>query len=201
MTDRRFHRPTLFGPAALETRPGGTDPAERHAAAYASARVLVHRGRQTTDPEALRRLVELADTQGLEFIAEIWSDSPADSLPGALWRLYLLRDWIRLNPRTAAEEFDAGRRLAPVLEAVAGVAEPPGPDQVVDLADAIMRGVYAGDFAVALERAAAFARVVAVGRAVGPDEQNTTSAARLVKVAEQLESAALGWRRDTLLGM
>ncbi|MFV0458477.1 MAG: hypothetical protein ACK5MT_06885 [Actinomycetales bacterium] len=201
MTARRFHRPTLFGPLAMDTRPGGADPAERHEAAYATARVLVLRGREEgRHPEALQRLVELADSDGLEVLAELWSDAPADSLPGALWRVYLLRSWVRADPRRAATEFDEGRRSTPVLEAVAGVAEPPGPDQVLALADAVLHGVYDGDFAIALQRAAAFARVVAVGRArTGPEElPDTLSAARLVRLAENLEAAAASWRTGDL---
>lgn len=146
----------------------------------------------------------MADTHGLELLAELWADAPAVSLPGALWRLYLLRDWIHRNPHTAAREFDAGRFTAPVLEVVAGVGEPPGPDQVLDMANAVMRGVYSADLAVALERAAAFARVVAVGRLSGlddPDEHATSSSAALIRTAEQLEAAARGWRDGGLDGM
>ncbi len=196
---RRFHRPTLFGPAALDTRPGGPDPADRHAAAYAAARVLVLRGRANEDPEALRRLVELGDAHGLDLLAELWADAPADSLPGALWRVYLLRAWVRENPVLAAQEFDAGRQAAPVLEVVAGVGAPPGPTQVLELADAVLRGVYDGDFSVALERAAAFARVIAVGRVQGPhDRAEDLAAARLLNLAEHLEAAATAWRKGEL---
>ena len=50
-------------------------------------------------------------------------------------------------------------------EVVAGVVDPPGPDEVRRLADLVLRGVVQGDFADTLYRAAAFARVVAAGRA------------------------------------
>ncbi len=196
MSDRQYHRPTLFGPAAMDSRPGGDDPANQHSAAYQTALLLVTRGRDVDDPDALRRLVELADTEGLDLLAQLWADTPPDSLPGALWRVYLLRTWIRGNAGQVAADFDTGRRLSPVLEVVAGVAEPPGPDQVERLADAILHGVYDGDFAVALERAAAFTRIVAIGRAHRSEtEHDTHSAARLVRTAENLEAAAAGWRR------
>ena len=48
---------------------------------------------------------------------------------------------------------------------MAGVADPPGPDDVQRLADTVLRGVRVGDFADTLFRAAAFARVAAAGRA------------------------------------
>lgn len=165
--------------------------------AHTTARLLVEGGRTTNDEGALRRLITLAETEGVETLAEMWSGAGADTLPGALWRLYLLRTWVYRNPKQAAGEFDTGRRVTPVLEAVAGVAEPPGPDQVRDLTDAILAGVYTGDFGVALERAAAFSRIVAVGRAHGP-EHEAASAARMVRTAEQLEGAARAWRLGEL---
>ena len=54
--------------------------------------------------------VHLADTEGLDTLAELWSGPPADSLAGCLWRLYLLRSWVYADPLAAAREFDAGRR-------------------------------------------------------------------------------------------
>ena len=191
---RPFHRPTLFGPAAIDTLPGGLDPADRDEAAYATARLLVEGGRSGADPQAVERLVHLADEHGMDLLAEMWSQAPADSLPGALWRLYVLRSWAHRQPGTAAEEFDRGRAIAPVLEVVAGVGEPPGPEAVVELTDAILRGVYNGDFAVALERAAAFARVVAIGRASHPVASDEAMLGlRMVRIADNLESAARSW--------
>ncbi len=193
----------------MDTRPGGLDPAEREQAAHTTARLLVEGAREHDDPQTVRRLVELTDEHGIELLAHLWSDAPAESLAGALWRLYALRAWVHRDPSSASREFDVGRRVTPVLEVVAGVADPPGPQQVQDLVDAVLTGVYQGDFAVALERAAAFARIVAVGRAhepaASPDGDGTPdetgsvhSAARLVRTAEQLETAARHWRADEL---
>ena len=110
-------------------------------------------------------MVRLAESEGLDEIAELWAGSPADSLAGCLWRLYLLRAWVYADPATAAREFDAGRRHTPWHEVVAGVADPPGPAEVRHLADEVLRGIVVGEFADTLLRAAAFARVVAAGRA------------------------------------
>ena len=109
--------------------------------------------------------MRLAELEGLEGIAELWSGSPWDSLAGCLWRLYLLRAWVYADPAGAAREFDAGRHHTPVHEVVAGVTDPPGPDDVRALVDTVLRGVRVGDFADTLFRAAAFARVAAAGRA------------------------------------
>ena len=102
--------------------------------------------------------------------ALLWADRPADSLPGALWRLYALRAGIRRQSDLIARAFDAGRHRAPVYEAVAGVADPPGPVEVRAVADAVLAGAFTGDLGVALERAAAFCRVVSTGWALLADE-------------------------------
>ena len=95
------------------------------------------------------------------------------------------------TPAAAAREFDSGRRHTPVHEVVAGVVVPPGPDEVRRLTDLVLRGVVQGDFADTLYRAAAFARVVAAGRAHAESAyQADVSASRMLTMAEQLEHAA-----------
>ena len=184
----------------MDVQPGGTDPAEHDLVAHTTARLLVEGARTSADQQTMQRLVTLTDTHGLDTLAQMWAGTGADTLPGTLWRLYLLRAWVHRDASTAAREFDAGRRSTPVLEAVAGVAEPPGPDEVRTLVDSVLAGAYTGDFGVALERAAAFSRIVAVGRAKGDDEdaRATTSAVKLIRMAEQLEFAAGLWRRQEL---
>jgi hypothetical protein len=192
----RHHRPLLPGAAHFEAITGDLDPAARSEAADRCASLLV-RGAPGTDDEAVvARVVHLAESEGLDTLADLWSGAPADSLAGCLWRLYLLRSWVYANPAAAAREFDAGRLHSPVHEVVAGVVDPPGPDEVRALTDKVLRGVVHGDLADTLYRAAAFARVVATGRAqVGASPDGTTyasdlSAARLTTMAEQLENAA-----------
>ena len=46
---------------------------------------------------------------------------------------------------------------------VAGVPDPPGAEEVVRTIDEILAGLYTGDLDMAMERCAAFARVVALG--------------------------------------
>jgi hypothetical protein len=199
----RHRRPVLPGARHLEEIVGSdrsSDPALRSEAADLCATLLVRGARDSDDEQVVARVVRLADTEGLEALAELWSGSPADSLAGCLWRLYLLRTWVYTDPERAAREFDAGRRRTPVHEVVAGVIDPPGPDEVRHLADLVLRGVARGDFADTLWRAAAFARVVAAGRSEpGAVEVDPTgraayhadlSAVRLLTLAEQLEHAA-----------
>jgi hypothetical protein len=195
MTDSpRHHRPMLPGAAHFEHIVDDVDPAARTEAADRAATLLVRGAHDTEDEAVVARVVHLAESEGLETLADLWSGSPADSVAGCLWRLYLLRSWVYADPAGAAREFDAGRAHTPVQEVVAGVVDPPGPDEVRQLADLVLRGVVQGDFADTLFRAAAFARVVATGRAhLGASDSATyasdLSASRLLTLAEQLENA------------
>ena len=186
----------LPGAAHFEAVTGDVDPAARAEAADRCATLLVRGAHDTADEDVVARVVHLADTEGLDTLADLWSGSAPDSLAGCLWRLYLLRSWVYADPAAAAREFEAGRAHTPVHEVVAGVVDPPGPDEVRRLTDLVLRGVVRGDFADTLFRAAAFARVVAAGRAhVGASHASTPydsdlSAARLLTLSDQLEQAA-----------
>jgi hypothetical protein len=95
-----------------------------------------------------------------------------------------------------------------VHDVVAGVADAPGPAEVRDVADAVLSGVYTGDLAVALERAAAFCRVLAAGAAFDADHLDvvdpagasrlTRGAGSLLRTAEELEHAGALWRVEKL---
>jgi len=185
----------LPGARAFEDIEADADPAALSEAADRAATALVRGARGQADEQLVQRVVHLADSEGLETLAELWSGAPADSLAGSLWRLYLLRSWVYADPRTAAEEFDRGRAHVPVAEVVSGVVDPPGPDEVRGLVDEVLGGVVVGDFADTLLRAAAFARVAAAGRAHSESSASSSyasdlSAARLVTLADQLDHAA-----------
>lgn len=186
--DRRYHRPMTPGNLFFEAMLGGTDPALVSEAADRAAVLLVRGARESGDAEVADRLLHLADAEGIETIAEVWAGAPADSLSGCLWRLYLLRSWVYADPVGVAREFEAGRRSAQVARVVAGVADPPGPEQLQAMVDEVLRGIAGSDFADVLLRAAAFARVVATGRA-SLSERSTADVQRMLALSEQLEAA------------
>ena len=198
----------MLDPRQADEIPGDVDPALRSEIAHTTAGALVQGGRATEDPEVVERLVRLVESEGLDTVAALWADSPSTTLPGALWRLYVLREWVRRDPRTVAERYRMGLARAEVHDVVAGVASPPGPDEVSQQVDAVLSGVFTGDLAVALERAAAFCRVLATGAALDADHLEdrdselarrvTHGASGLVRTAEELEHAAGMWRAGHL---
>ncbi len=194
----RHHRPLLPGAGRFEAITGGLDPAVRSEAADRCATLLVRGAHDTGDEDVVARVVHLADTEGLDTLADLWSGSPADSLAGCLWRLYLLRSWVYAAPATVAREFDAGRARAQVAGVVAGVADPPGPEELKAMADEVLRGIAGSDFADVLFRAAAFARVVATGRAA-LSSSTEAEVRRMLVMAEQLEAAGHAELRHRLV--
>ena len=191
MTGRIHHRPMSRGSAFFDEVAGGTDPAMLREAGDLAATVLVRGAREARDPALSERIVHLAETEGLETLAEVWSGAPADTLAGSLWRLFLLRSWVHAAPEQVAAEFEAGQRRAEVARVVAGVADPPGPDELRAMVDDVLRGISRGDFAVTLFRAAAFARIVAGGRAsIGESSHDEIN--RMLVLSEQLEAAGHG---------
>lgn len=68
------------------------EPSARLEMAHATALALVAAGRDD-DGSRTGSLVALADTIGLETLAELWRGVGADTLPGALWALYVIRSW------------------------------------------------------------------------------------------------------------
>jgi hypothetical protein len=192
-------RPAFFSEAALEAHGPAYDPTEQIHVAHETALALVHAGRAASDPAVTQKLVALVDDIGLSTLAELWSQRPARSLPGALWRLYVLREWVQRAPEEASREYAAGIRFTGPNHAVAGAAEPPGPQEMGRVIDEVLRGVFEGDLAVALERAAAFCRVVSAGRAdISSGDESAEQAANVLVMAEDLTVCARLWRADAL---
>ncbi|WP_338178507.1 hypothetical protein [Jatrophihabitans sp.] len=196
----RPHRPSLHADlTAVIDAAGGESPAARSEVAAATAAVVVSAGRR----DGGDRFVELADRVGIDTLAELWKNADPVSLPGALWALYVLRQWCHSNGEEVRMLWRAGAGLAPADAVVAGLAEAADVDSVHQMADAVLGGVYGGDLDVALERAAALFRVVAVGRRelAGPDERGDAERAladRNERVAADLTTAARTWRAGTL---
>jgi len=193
---RPIRRPELSALAGAST---DLEPFARAELAAATAAAVITQGRAG----GVGSMVDLADRVGLDTLAELWRTEQPSSLPGALWALYLLRRWCQSNGAEVSRLWQAGRPYAPADEVVAGVADDPDPAAMAELADSVLRGAYHGEFDVALERAAAFFRVIATGRreSAGQDEfgeRERRLAERNDEVADGLALAAHKWREAPL---
>jgi hypothetical protein len=206
---RDFHKPVRRPAELFDRLFAAEDPAEVSRVAHATAQALLTRVREAPAADVVDRLVAFTDEHGIDDIAELWSRSPAKSLPGALWRLYLLQLMIHDDPETAALTYERGRiEIGSIDPVVAGAPVPAGPSELVALIDTVLRGVFDGDFAVALDRAAAFCRVQASGATHLADDYESTESARaatftaralrLADYAIDLTGCAALWRRDAL---
>ena len=212
VVSENFHRPVRMSvdrlEASLSQDPADTvaDPAELHAIAHHTARVLVERGSNPADQDMVDRLVHFADTHGLDTLAELWATASPASLPGALWRLYLVRAVIHHNPEDVKTLFERGvGDLSTIDQVVAGAPEPLSAEGLATLLDDIVRGVFVGELSEALSRAGAVARAVSAGAvslAFFTDEHAhyfTTRSLNWSVVADELAHAASLARASQLI--
>jgi hypothetical protein len=206
---REFDRPVFFDALQLDRFPGRRDPAVVSRVAHDTAHLLVHSVRESADESLLRRLVHYTDEHGLDTLAELWSAAPEWTLPGILWRVYQLRAMIMARPVEVGSLYELGRGAdSTVDEVVAGVAEPIGPEEVRRTSEEILRGVFAGDFGIALDRAGSFCHLVGRGCARRAealtvfDARNAARfddrAHRLAAFSEAFSRGAVLWREDAL---
>jgi hypothetical protein len=194
----QFRRPALLFPTKAEEIPGDPDPQELTELAHSSARALLHGVYDSPDQQVVDRVLHLVRNEGLDDLVALWSGSPAVTLPGALWRLYVLHTWAQQNGEDVTRRYREGSTTVPGLRYLAGVAEPPDVDQVRKTMDQILQGAFTGDLALALRRAGAVAVVCAHGTAhmadaeLTPEAQQemTRQADRLLTTGEDRAAAA-----------
>ena len=126
---RQFHRPARLDPETAESIEGAADTASSSELAHRAAQALIggrpSAGGRSGDPDVssgagapddpgewITRsgVVAAVASHGVDTVAELWADSPATTLPGTLWRLFLVREWIRRDPALVA------RRYATVID-------------------------------------------------------------------------------------
>lgn len=206
---REHQRPVLQPTYTFDWIIGSDEPGAAHRLAQETSWALLNRVREGADPEVVERVVQLATGHGLEDIAELWASAGAHSLAGMLWRLYLLRRVAGADPEGTADLFRRGTAAAVTIDPiVAGAAEPVTPESIAELCDTILRGVFTGDLAVALDRAASYCRIMSLGAASLADDRDafddahagelTTRSLRYSAFAEELHAGGRRWRDGTL---
>lgn len=207
---RDYQRPILQPSAEFDWIIGSDDAGASYRLAQETSWALLDRVRSVADPAVVERVISLAETaEGIDDIAELWANAAAHSLAGVLWRLYLLRRVVAVDPGGTAELFRRGTETAVTIDPiVAGAAEPVTPDSITELCNTILRGAYSGDLASALERAASYCRIMSLGSASLADDRDavdephaselTTRSLRYSTVAAELHAGARRWRDGSL---
>lgn len=152
-------------------------------AALARDTALLIAGRTGDDslpPDTAKRIRDFINDGGLDDVARLWADSAPLTLPGALWRLYRVREGILAQPDEVARLVGIGSETLDTIDPVlVGLSDPITADGVTDLIDRVFFGGLEGDLSQALMRAGALAKVVARGLLDVPhDERESFSLAK-----------------------
>ena len=151
-------------------------PARALALAHETGRLLVRGGAGDADNPIPERLQAFIDEEGLDSLAELWAPAEASSLPGALWRLVVMRHHLQKRSDIVADLVERGlQRLATIDSVVAGVAEPVSAEGVLELLEDLFSGTFRGELAPALHRASALARLISTGLLDLPPDSDSES--------------------------
>lgn len=204
----RPSRPGQLDPALEDQLTGGMDPQEVNEMSHISAASLLDKVHHTEDPKIVERVLTLVDQEGVDLIAELWSEADPDSLPGILWRLYMLRSWMRRDADGLSKLWRLGEPTDTAASAIVGVDQAPEAEDIARTADSILSGAFTGDFAVALERAAAFCQVMVRGitsslrQTTQPGSEEDRASRRTIsslsETAHVFLNGARLWRRGRL---
>lgn len=158
-------RPAMLDAARAETIVGDEDPASLSAVAHTAAWALMGIGDETFSDEAVARLRETVRARGVDTIAHVWSRSPEFTLPGALWRVYLLHEWYHRDPILVAERYAEGSR-APIIQGLEAPVELRPLSLIMEELDSLLRGdLTDDDLEYVLREASRAMRVLAAGEA------------------------------------
>lgn len=164
-------------------------------------------GRSTDTPlpaDMTARVKSFIEEGGLDDVAHLWAESEPVSVPGALFRLYRVRDQIQKQPEDIARLVAIGQDALDTIDpVVAGLRDPITPESVVALIDSVFFGAFDGELAVALTRVGALAKLVARGLLDVPHDQEESfelakSSLAWGVIADELMSAGDVERRHGL---
>ncbi len=105
-TRRTPRRPAMLDAEQAENIPGAEDGAISSEVAHLVAQTLL--GIEKESDKNVQRLRQLLESGGVDTVSELWSNSPAGTLPGTLWRLYLVYQWYLRDPNLVNERFWQG---------------------------------------------------------------------------------------------
>ncbi len=160
---KRPHKPVTMPPWRVEASEDSDDamwrshPERKAELAKDTALLIIGRVSDVPLPEDMAaRIREFVDEGGLDDLAHVWADSPPGSLPGALWRLYRVREQILAQPDDVARLVSRGLATLDTIDPIiAGLDTPITTSSVLTLIDTVFFGAFEGDVADALSRVGA----------------------------------------------
>lgn len=206
--EHKFRRPAMLDPETAEYIVGDEDPAIGSELAHSTAWALLGQPSVDFSEEDVPKLLEAVRTKGVDIVAASWARSPEFTLPGALWRIYLLYQWYQMSPGVLYERYQEGVAVMKD-EDVKDTALVPNLDEVVLAIEGVLAG-YAteDDLASVFEVAASVMRVLAASSKYGPRwitedthalaHPVTRRPAALLDTATELDESARQARTGTL---
>lgn len=200
-------RPAMLDAARAETIVGDEDPAASAAVAPTAAWALMGVGDESFTDADVARLRDTVRSVGVDVIAHAWSRSPEFTLPGALWRLYLLHEWYHRDTDLVESRYAQGQR-APIIQGLEAPVQVRPLRAVMQEVDALLRGdLTDDDLDGVLAQASRAMRVLAAGES-GPlwiedpadplAHRVTMRTSALLATADELDLAAREARVGTL---
>ena len=210
METRKPRRPAIIEPETLEYLEGEEDPALSSESAHTSARILVKSPNgewSDPEPETKERLLAFMQGNGVDELAELWSRSPVNTLPGVLWRLLLINQWVKRYPEGVNTRFKQGLnspQLSEYLD-IDGAHSLDFPAWKKQLGQ-ILSGSFDDNFADFLDRSQAVLRVLAASESVWMKKDSANPLANevtlrdnaLLVTADELLDAAAMYREGRL---
>lgn len=206
--DRKFRRPAMLEPEAAEYIIGDDDPADGSGLAHSTAWALLGVPSADFSEEDIPKVLEAVRSRGVDVIAGSWDRSPEFTLPGALWRIYLMYQWYQLNPEVIGQRYDSGAKEM-TKQGAADSKPVPSLGEVIRAIEGVLAGYSTEDDLAAICEACAQAmRVLAAGVAYGPqwitDDTHelanpiTRRPAALLDTASELDESARQAKAGTL---
>ncbi|OKL48625.1 hypothetical protein [Boudabousia marimammalium] len=197
-------RPAMLDPEVAESIPGDEDPAVTTAVALTSARALLGLGDDEFTADQVEKLAHLIKTEGVDAVSTLWARSSKLTLPGQMWRLYLVREWFRRDTDTVRSRYEEGERAIHQRPGAEDLVLPELESTMAKI-EQLMTGGGVDSMVELLKATSGVMRVLAAGVSAGPEwitsdddelaDVVTRRAGALQKTAEELaEAAKLGDR-------
>ncbi|WRS30943.1 hypothetical protein U6G28_04475 [Actinomycetaceae bacterium MB13-C1-2] len=166
--EHKFRRPAMLDPEMAEYIIGDEDPADGSGLAHSTAWALLGQPSVDFSEEDVPKVLEAVRSKGVDILAGAWARSPEFTLPGALWRIYLMYQWYQMNPGVLYERYQEGM-AAMKGGSGASLESAPNLDEVILAIEGVLAG-YAteDDLASVFEVTAESMRVLAASAKYGP---------------------------------